>query len=412
MSHDIWWVARGARVTAAVAAAALSLGAAGQPALADGARIGALLPLTGDLQAYGQTSLNGINLAVEQINAAGGVLGAPLEVVVGDTQTAAQPSIDAAQKLVSVEGVFGIVGAMSSGNTIPVARSVTSGAGVAQLSNASTSPVITTLEDNDVLFRTIPSDAFQGVALAEIVVEAGYGTVAVLYVNNDYGEGLAESFAAAFEAKGGTVGGSAAYEQGNASYRGELAQLAGAEALVLIGYPENGITILRQALEEGFFNRFIFTDGMKAPEIIDAIGAAYLAGAIGTVPMALTDTPGAERFVAAYEARFGDLPPKPFIDTAYDATMLLALAAEQAGSADPAAVQAALRTVANAPGTEVYPGDWAEAVALIAAGEDINYVGASGSLEFDASGDVSGTFGHWAIEGGEIVTVKVFEPAS
>lgn len=394
---------------------ALMLGVMGAgPALADDVKIGALMPMTGDLQAYGETSLNGVTLAADEVNAAGGVLGGKLQVSVGDTQTNPQAGVDAAQKLANVEGVVGIVGALSSGVSIPVAKSVSSSVGVAQISSASTSPAITKLDDGDWLFRTVPSDAFQGVALAEVVQENGYKNVAVLYINNDYGEGLANSFANAFKAKGGTVSQSLAYEPGNASYRGELSKAAGggAEALCLIGYPENGITILKQSIEEGNFTKFIFTDGMKAPEIIDAIGADYLNGSIGTAPEAVADSDAAKRFKSAYEAKYGELPPKPFIDSAYDAAMLFALAMEKAGSADRKAIRDALRSVANPPGTQILPGDFAKAKDLLEKGEDIDYVGAAGSQNFDADGDVSGTFAYWVIKDGKIQTVRVFEPAS
>jgi ABC-type branched-subunit amino acid transport system substrate-binding protein len=271
--------------------------------------------------------------------------------------------------------------------------------------------VITDLEDEDFLFRTVPSDAFQGVALADVTLQEGVDTVAVIYVNNDYGEGLANSFGGAYEERGGTVTGSVPYEQGKASYRGELQQLAGdAQALVLIGYPENGVTILRQALEEGFFDQFIFTDGMKAPEIIEQIGADFLDGSFGTSPEALATSNPAQLFTTYYQDAFGELPPKPFIDTSYDAMMLMALAIQAAGSTDGAAIQAALREVANPPGEEVLPGDWQRAVELLEAGTDIDYTGASGSLDFDEQGDVGGTFAHWAIQDGEIVTVEVFAP--
>ena len=368
--------------------------------------------MTGDLQAFGETTFNGVDLALNEINEAGGVMGQPLAVKVGDTQTAAQPSIDAAQKLVSIENVVAIIGALSSGNTIPVAESVLSKSGVPQISNASTSPVITDLADGDYLFRTVPSDAFQGAALAEVAREQGMETLAIIYVNNDYGQGLAESFQAAFEAKGGAITGSIPYEQGNASYRGELAQLAegNAEALTLIGYPENGVVILKQALEEGFFEKFVFSDGLKAPEVIDTIGAEYLNGAFGTVAQAPTDSNAFQTFESAYQAAFGELPPKPYIDTAYDAMMILALAIEKAGNTDGDAIRDALRDVANAPGIEVGPGEWAKATAAIANGDDIDYVGASGSCDLDENGDVAGSFAHWTIENGEIVTVKVFEP--
>jgi ABC-type branched-subunit amino acid transport system substrate-binding protein len=381
-------------------------------AWAEGIKLGALMPMTGDLQAYGESCYTGVKLAQKEINAAGGVLGGPLHIRVGDTQTKPQPGIDAAQKLVSIDGVSGIIGALSSGVTIPVAQSVSSPSGVPQVSPASTSPVITGLADNDFLFRSVPSDAFQGVALAAVVSEQGYNNVATLYVNNDYGEGLADSFKAAFEKKGARVSQALPYEPGNASYRGELSKAAsgGAKALLLIGYPENGVTILRQALEEGYFREFIYTDGLKAPEIIDAIGAKYLNGSFGTAPQAMTDTPAAQRYLEAYKQEYGEVPPKPFIDTSYDATYMLALAAEKAGSSSPRAIRDALRAVCNPPGEKILPGEWYKARKLLADGKDIDYVGASGSVDLDMTGDVSGTFAHWMIKNGKIVTVKVFEP--
>ncbi|MDX1592881.1 MAG: ABC transporter substrate-binding protein [Gammaproteobacteria bacterium] len=371
-------------------------------------KIGALMPMTGDLQAYGETSLNGIRLAADEIQAAGG----SISYVVGDTQTNPQSGVDAAQKLVNLEKVSGLVGALSSGVSIPVAQSVSSVSGVPQVSSASTSPVITGLADKDFLFRTVPSDAFQGVALASLTRDKGVARVSVIYVNNDYGKGLADAFSSAFAEKGGSVEATVAYEQKQAAYRGELQQASDGdpEALVLIGYPENGQTILRQALEGGYFSRFIFTDGLKAPELIDAIGAQYLNGTFGTAPQARADTPAAQHFKSAYEKRFGELPPKPFIDSAYDATYLLALAAEKAGSNDPMAIRDALRSVAAPPGTKVGPGEFGKARDLLAKGEEINYEGASGSQDFDANGDVPGTFAHWEIRDGEIVTITVFEP--
>ncbi|MEX0731332.1 MAG: ABC transporter substrate-binding protein [Aquisalimonadaceae bacterium] len=381
-------------------------------ASAESMRIGALMPMTGDLQVYGESSYNGLLLAMQEINAAGGVLGETIVVRRGDTQTSPQAGVDAAQRLASVDRVHAFVGALSSGVTIPVAQTVSRAQGIPQISGASTSPVITGLNDGDFLFRTVPSDAFQGVALAEISRDAGYGTVGVLYINNDYGKGLAESFQTAFEEQGGAVSASVAYEGGQAAYRGELrrASRGGAEALVLVGYPENGQTILRQALEGGVFSKFIFTDGMKAPEIIAAIGAQYLNGSIGSAPEAPEGNTGAAHFRTAYEEAFGEVPPQPFMDSAYDAVYLLALATQKAGSLDRTAIRDNLRDVANPPGVMINPGEWAKAVELLANGEEINYQGASGSVDLDDNGDVPGTFAHWAIEDGEIRTVRVFEP--
>jgi len=385
-------------------ATAIALGSAAQ---AQEMKIGAIIPMTGDLQAYGQTTLNGVRLAEKEINAAGG----DITIVVGDTQTAPQSGVDAAQKLVSVEKVSGMVGALSSGVTIPIAQSVSAVVGVPQISGASTSPVITNLEDNDFLFRTVPSDAGQGVALAQVTKERGIDTAAIMYVNNDYGKGLADSFQAAFEAMGGTVTQSVGFEKNQSSYRGELQNAADGDAghLVLIAYPESGQTILRQALEGGTFSQFIFTDGLKAPELVDALGAEYLNGTFGTTAKAL-ESDGGKHFADAWVAEYGAASDKPYHDTAYDAVYLLSLAAVKAGSTDPEAVRDALRDVANPPGEKVGPGQYAKAVELLNAGTDIDYEGAAGSQNFDSNGDVAGTFELWVIENGQFVSEKVFEP--
>ncbi len=384
---------------------------AAQPAKAQEVKIGALMPMTGALGEYGESSLNGIKLAAEQINQAGGVLGGTLAVVVGDTQTNPQAGVLAAKQLVALSNVAGFVGALSSGVTIPIAESVSSPEGIPQVSSASTAPTITDLDDKDFLFRTTPHDALQGIVLGDVVKEKGYGTVAIVYVNNDYGKGLADAFAARFQALGGTISESLGYEEKQASYRGELARAAkgGPEALVLIGYPGDGIPILKQALEGGYFDKFVFTDGMKSVDMTKAIPSPYLDGSIGTAPQSVESDAGT-RFSEAYEAKHGGLPPLPFIDTAYDAAFLLALAVEKAGSTDGVKVRDALRRVANPPGAEILPGEWAKAKDLIAQGRDIDYVGASGSQNFDAAGDVPGTFGVWTVEGGAIKTLRIVEP--
>ncbi|SDG46918.1 ABC transporter substrate-binding protein [Roseospirillum parvum] len=394
-----------------VSALALGTALGATAAQAEGLKLGAAMPMTGDLQAYGSTSLNGIKLAAKQINAQGGVLGGELQIVVGDTQTAPQAGVDAAQKLVNLEKVSGIVGALSSGVTIPIAESVSKANGVPQISGASTSPVITELKDDDFLFRTVPSDAGQGVALAQVTMEKGVDKVAVMYVNNDYGKGLADSFAGAFGGKDGEVTGSVGFEKNQASYRGELQRAAegGAEYLVLIAYPESGQTIIRQALEGGFFSKFIFTDGLKDPGLVAAIGADYMNGTFGTTAKAL-ESDSSKAFKDAWAEEYGSESEKPYHDTAYDATYLLALAAEKAGSTDPKAVRDALREVANPPGKKIGAGQWAEALAALKAGEDIDYEGAAGSQNFDANGDVAGTFELWQVKDGKFETVKVFEP--
>jgi len=400
----------------ATAATALAMTALPISALAADTplRLGVVAPLTGDLQSYGVPGLNGSRLAVDEINAAGGVMGSPIAINSGDTQTLPQPGVAAAQKLVNANRVVGLVGAMSSGVTIPIALSVSKANKVPQISGASTSPKITDLDDGDYLFRTIPSDAFQGVALAKVVRDAGVDKVGVIYVNNDYGDGLQAAFKDAFEAAGGSVVGSAAYEQKQSSYQAEISQAYGdgsTQSMVLMGYPENGQTILRQSLEGAKFDRFFFSDGMKSTDLVENLGAQYLDGSLGTVPQTEEGGPAVKHFQSAYRKAYGELPPQPYIDTSYDAIYLLALAAQKAGNTtDGSKIRDALRDVAGPPGTKVYPGEWSKALKLLENGEDIDYVGAAGAEDFDANGDVAGSYAKWTIAEGKIKTVEIFTP--
>ncbi|HEY8416396.1 MAG TPA: ABC transporter substrate-binding protein [Limnochordales bacterium] len=375
-------------------------------------RIGALFPMTGDLSAFGEPFYNSALLAVTQINEQGGLLGGrPLELVLADSQTNPTQGVAAAQRLVNVERVPAIVGAAASGVTIPVATSVTVPNQVVLISPASTSPLVTTLEDNGFVFRTVVSDAMQGITLAKLAADLGYRRVATIYVNSPYGLGLAQAFETNFRQHGGTVTANVPFEQNQASYRGELDQASrgNPEALLLIAYPENGITILRQAIEGAYFDKFLFTDGMQAPDIIEAIGDA-LEGSWGTAPRSAA-TPATELFNAFYTARFGEPPPMPFMYESYDAVFALALAIEKAGEATGPAIRDALRDVVNPPGEMILPGEWAKAVNLLRAGQDIQYVGASGPVDFDANGDVAvASIGIWTIRNGQIEFVR-FEEA-
>lgn len=395
--------------TGALAAAAVVAGLA-TPSFADEVKIGALMPLTGSLQDLTPPILNGAKLAVQEANAAGGVMGKKVVLEVKDTQLNPQVATDAAQKLVSVDGAAATVGPLASGITAAVAQTVTAKAGHPIISPSATAPSITTLDDNDFVFRTTASDAYQGVALSKLMMEKGVDKAAIIYVNNDYGKGLANSLEQAFTNAGGNVTGIVAYEEKAASYRGELSNLAegGADHLVVVGYPDNGgINIVKQALEEGFFSQFIFPDGMKSDSLVDAIGGQYLDGMFGTAPKGI-ENEASKGFKKAYSEAFDDDPNGPFINNNYDAAMILLLAIEKAGSTDGTKIRDAIRDVASPPGVVVGPGEFAKAKELLAAGKDINYEGAAGSQDFDENGDVAGTFEHWEIKGEAIETVKIF----
>lgn len=376
----------------------------------DKVKIGTLMPLTGGLASYGQFTRNGTLLAQKLINEQGGLLdGREIELVNIDTQTQPQVGVDGAQKLVNIEGVQAIVGALSSGTTIPIVDSVTAPNEVVQISPSATSPVLTTIEDDGYFFRTVPSDALQGVVAGNFAADQGYESVAVIYVNNDYGQGLNDAIIDQFEKRGGEVTSSIAFEPNKVSYRSELMEAAkdNPDALVLIAYTDDGgITIIRQALENAFFSEFLFTDGLKAPEIAEGI-EPYLEGMYGTSPTSLPGGNGPELFREMYNEEYGEMPPKPYIDTSYDATFVIAMAIEKAGVVEGPAIRDAINEVLDPDGETVNINEWAKAKELIAEGKTINYEGASGPVFFDDVGDRAGAIGIWQIQDGDIVDQDV-----
>ncbi len=385
------------------------------PAATGGLKLGLLVAFTGDLSDFGPAHENTVRLAAKEINAAGGVLGQDIEIVRGDTGTDPSQGATEATRLVEVENVDVILGALSSGVSLQIAESVTGPGGVLQISPASTSPGLTEAIDSDYLFRTTISDAAQGVILAQLATEIGLTSVCNMFINNAYGEGLSDSFKENFEAAGGTISAAVPHESEQATYASELTTCTagGPEALAAIAYPESAGVFLREAVEAGNVGTFLFVDGTKSTDMLDELGWANFDGARGTAPGAL-DLPTGVAFEAAYAAEYGETPQIPFMREIYDAVYLVAAAAETAGSTDSKDIRDALREVANPPGATINPGSagWTEAAALIADGEAVNYEGAAGPVDLDANGDVLiGAIDTWTIDATneDLVTNDVFK---
>ncbi|MFG6158906.1 ABC transporter substrate-binding protein [Halomonas sp. 1390] len=387
----------------AVAATTLALSGMAQAEV----KVGFLGGFTGGIESLTPPIFDGAQLAVNQVNEQGGLLdGQELVMPTGDTTCSdASAASNAADRMVNTEQVTAIVGALCTGATIAAANNAAVPGGVTMVSPASTAPAVTDLDDNDLVFRTVPSDAFQGEMLAKLLISKGIEEVVVTYVNNDYGRGLSEAFTAAFEAEGGMVAENLAHEDNRADYRSELGTLSstGVPNLVVLAYADtSGQTVVRQAYESGMFTQYIGADGMVGDSLVEAIGADVLDGMIATRPGS-PELPGTEMFQAQAEEAGID-PSAVFAAQAYDAAFLLALAIEQNGSAEREGLNEALRSVASAPGEVILPGEWEKAVELIAAGTEINYEGASGTHEFDANGDVPGVVLEMVIEDGSFTS--------
>ncbi len=363
-------------------------------------KIAFLGDLSGGLAEIGVEMREGFLLAIKHINAAGGVFGQPVEFLIGDTNTDPTIAVEEARRMIEIEGAHVIVGAHSSTNSLAVAESITGPAGIPQISPASSSPQLAVAADNDFLFRATLNDRVQGPALAQLVNEQGYSNVGLIYRDDAWGQGIADSFAEAFvETWGGQVVKVAVAPQ-QTSYLSEIQQSLQnqPEALVMLAYVPEGTIILRESIENGLYDRFVFGPTSRNPGLINAIGGQHLGNMHGTAPGTAPGTESAllweSAFIDEYERPYGF----PYTKQAYDATIAFALAAEAAGSTDGAAIRDQLRRIGGAPGKVVLAdiGSIRDGLQAARNGEDLDYEGAAQSLEWDENGDLArGFVGIW-----------------
>lgn len=368
--------------------------------------LGISLGFTGPLESLAPPMAAGAEMAMAEVTASGLLLGGKAVTSVRGDSTCidASAAVAVAERLITSDGVDGIMGAMCSGATTAMLTNVAVPNGMVMISPSATSPALSTVEDNGLFFRTAPSDAAQGVVMANVILERGIDTVAVTYTNNDYGLGLANSFQEAFTAAGGTVTLVAAHEDERADYSAEVGALAsaGGDALVVAGYVDSGGSgIIRAALDTGAFDTFVFPDGMVGQALIENFGAE-INGSFGQHPG--TDSNGAEIYHGLAAAAGFD-GTSAFSKEAYDAAALIMLAMQAAGSTVPADYAKHVMDVANAPGEQIMPGELGRALELIAAGQDIDYAGAS-AVELIGAGESGGNYREIEIKDGEIVTAR------
>ena len=377
-------------------------------AFADGhspIKIGVILGFTGPIESLTPSMADGAELAMKEVSDSGMLLdGIKVESVRADsTCIDAGAATAAAERLVTAEGVKGIMGADCSGVTGAILSNVAVPNGVVMISPSATSPGLSTAEDDGLFFRTAPSDARQGVVMTEVLMDQGIKSVAVTYTNNDYGKGLADAFQAAFEAAGGEVTINASHEDGKADYSAEVGALAsaGGDRLVVAGYVDQGGSgIVRAALDSGAFDTFHFPDGMISAKLVENFGSE-IDGSSGQHPG--TDSPG----VAMYSELVGGAfdSTSPFTPEAYDAAALIMLAMQAAGSVEPGDYKNHVMDVANAPGEKIFPGELAKALEIIKGGGDVDYVGAT-AVELIGPGESAGNYREVMYDGGEEKTAK------
>ena len=338
----------------------------------------------------------GFDLAIKHVNAAGGVFGHPVETIAADSTLDPEKAAAEAKRLIEEEGVHAIVGPSSSANSLAVAQQVAAAAGIPVISPSATSPMLSNMDDGGFFFRTALSDTAQGPVLARVTRERGFDNVGVLYRNDAWGNGLANSFAAAWTGKSKAV----AIESQQPTYLPQIAESAGdgAQVLVLIVFESEAETILRESVESGLYDKFTFGDAAKSPELPEKVGADHLAGMYGTAGATALDNPSSRTFDAAYAAEYGELTGFAYVREAYDAAIAIVLAAQAAGSTDGTAIRDRLRSIGSAPGEKTIagPAGVASALRLLAEGKEVDYQGAAVTLDWDENGDITrGHIGVW-----------------
>ena len=365
--------------------------------------IGTLLPVTGDLAFLGPPEVAGARLALEDINAAGGVLGVDMVLHEGDSgdtnQDIANPEVD---RLIALDA-DAIIGAASSAVSKLVIDKITTN-NIIHFSPANTSPDFTTYDDNGLYFRTAPSDLLQGKVLADQVAGQGNETVAVLYRQESYGQGLADAFKENFEAAGGTVEPFTAYAVDTENFDAEVDAMvaAGTDAVVVIGFAESA-NILTTMNERGI-GPLSDTNVWGVDGNIGGIGAeladpGIISGMKGTEPSvdlsSITDF--TDRLDAAYEGGVGGV--FAYGAETYDAIVIVALAAITAGCDDPVEVAAQINGVTK---DGVKCTDFAACADLLGGNEDIDYDGQGGPYEFvDAGEPAAASFRIATYDGGD-----------
>ena len=349
---------------------------------AEGLNMGTLLPETGALAFLSEPLVLAVDMAIRDINAAGGVNGADVTLTKGDSGTDPDIANTTVDRLLT-ENVDAIVGAAASGITGSVIDKITS-AGVTQCSPSNTAAGLGTSGDDGYYFRTAPSDDLQAPALANVVLGDGYTNVAVVSRADDYGVGFNAEFEPAVAAGGGTIVYSEPYAPESTSFDDVVADViaSGPDAVVIVAF-EEGVQLIQAMVEQGAGPQDIqiyITDGMATGELgalIDEADPSIASGMKGTQPAAAPST-GAAFFPGAF-AEFAPDVSTIFSAQSYDCAILIALAAEAAGSNNSADIAAQMVAVSR-DGEKC--STFAECKDLLATGADIDYDGASGAIDF------------------------------
>jgi branched-chain amino acid transport system substrate-binding protein len=366
---------------------AIAVGFAGLALRAgDPIRVGEFASLTGKEASWGQSSHRGITMAIEEINAAGGVLGRRIALITEDNQSVPGQSATAAKKLIARDKVIALLGEVSSGRSLEAAP-VAQVAKVPMIAPASTNPKVTQV--GSYIFRVCFIDSFQASVIAKFVgSELKARRVAILSsASNAYSVGLSRIFRERFAAAGGVIPDEQKYSEGDKDFRAQLTAIgaAGCDAVFVPGYYGEAALIVRQARDLGLAMPFVGGDGWVSDQLLliggDALNGCYYSTHFSPE----NDSPLVRRFVSAYRARWDNETPDAFAALGYDAVGVLADAIRRAGSTEGPRLRDAVAATRN-------------------------FRGATGETTIDANRDASKPATIIAIRGGKLHFLETVAP--
>lgn len=342
--------------------------------------VGSVTPLSGKLSVYGEGFQKAMLLALDEVNAAGGIKGKPMKIQYEDNTSTSQGSVSAIQKLTTIHKLPVVFGPAASTNFLAICP-------IAQQNSTvligAESAAASITQCGSYVFRVFPSDMLQGKGVAELAKGLGYDQVVLTYINNDWGVGLGEVFKSEFTKSGGKIVDEFAYDEGKADYRSEILRIkkANVKAVINLTYIKEGATMLKQAWEMKGDFQWLLGSAAKSPKLVELAGEAA-EGVIGTYPTFSQATPQYEAYKAAWDKKHPGEKLPIFGEYNYDMVKLTAKALNLASEYTADDVRAALFEASK------------------------GFMGVTGDKTFDENGDVGATYGRWTVKDGKITDYK------
>ncbi len=365
-------------LTVAIAAGALSFISGCKKKGEEVIKIGAILPLTGDIASYGQYAKNGLDMAVNEINNGGGISGKKIELIYQDDKNSAKDAVNIIDNYINIQQIQVIIGSAASSVTLAMAP-IANKNHVILFTPISSSKDLT-IQGGDFFFRPCPSDAYQSIILADWMLSLGIKKVAVIYVNNSWGKGLHDEFIEYYTKKKGSIIYDEAIEENTIDVKTQLAKAISKlpDAIFAPTYGKEGGVLVRQAKELGIRFPIFGGDVWSSPEFITSAGSAT-EGVCFTQPAGFKG-PKYDTFVMNYKERFLN-EPDTYAAYSYDTIKILALAMK-AGNLTGESIRNYLKEMKG-------------------------YGGVTGNIRFDKHGDVIGkTFSRFQYINGKVVEIR------